>query len=87
MYTDQHAVETAQEVTETINFEDVAGDKTFNPVSLTPKMKTLHLMYQSCCGCGCDDPTDITRIVPETSSLQDGDIVTDYVIGDRDGWL
>lgn len=36
--------------------------------------RTVELIYQSCCGCGCFD-THISREVAGDSDLEDGDIV------------
>lgn len=36
--------------------------------------RTVNLVYKSCCGCGCYD-TNITRVVPFDSPLQNGDRV------------
>ncbi|MHA2404330.1 MAG: hypothetical protein ACXADH_15130 [Candidatus Kariarchaeaceae archaeon] len=38
--------------------------------------RTVILKFESCCGCGCNT-TNVKRVVPADSNLQDGDLITD----------
>ncbi len=54
----------------------------FEAISSQPATRTVNLITQSCCGCGCSD-VDITRVVPFDSPLNNGDRVGKILEGDR----
>ena len=48
----------------------------------TVATRKVHLLYESCCGCGCADET-IIRTVAADSPLKDGDRITKLLPGDE----
>jgi hypothetical protein len=75
-----------QEKTSKEKEKDKFGElrKKLNEVT-KPKKKEkrkVRLLFETCCGCGCNTET-IIREVEDDSPLQDGDIATDFIDGDR----
>lgn len=66
------------------DFEKVKSREIDYTIEEQPATKVVKLKYKSCCGCGCDYQ-DISRVVPEDSRLEDGDIVEH--LEDDDEWL
>ena len=62
------------------NLQAQLGSVIDAPVKL--ERRTVKLITQSCCGCGCHD-IEISRVVDANSPLQNGDRVTEMLATDQ----
>lgn len=59
----------------TISSQNEELSARFEEIKSRKTKRIVHLLYKSCCGCGCTDST-IQREVDSDSDLQNGDRIT-----------